>query len=48
MCDFDGPDWMDIGLAGSLAEEMAEAEKERERLRKEMGSEQEKDEGDFD
>jgi hypothetical protein len=36
MCDHDGPDWMDIGLAGALAEEMAEEEKERERLRKEL------------
>jgi hypothetical protein len=48
MCDFDGPDWMDIALAGALAEEMAEEEKERERLRKEVESEQEKDEGDSD
>ena len=36
MCDFDGPDWMDIALAGALAEEMAEEERERERLRKEV------------
>ena len=48
MCDFDGPDWIDIGLAGSLAEEMAEEEKERERSRKEVEPEQEKDEGDSD
>ena len=48
MCDFDGPDWMDIALAGALAEEMAEAEKEQERLRKEVESGQEKDEGDSD
>ena len=52
MCDhddgFDGFDWLDIALAGALAEEIAEEEKERERLRKKMGSEQEKDEGDFD
>ena len=48
MCDFDGLDWMDIALAGALAEEMAEEEKERERLRKEVESEQEKDEGDSD
>lgn len=31
MCDFDGPDWMDLALAGALAEEMAEEEKELER-----------------
>ena len=48
MCDFDGPDWMDIALAGALAEEMAVEEKERERLRSEVESEQEKDEGDSD
>jgi hypothetical protein len=24
MCNFDGPDWMDIALAGALAEEIAE------------------------
>ena len=27
MCDYDGPDWMDIALAGALAEEMAEERK---------------------
>jgi len=45
MCDHydDGLDWEDIGLAGALAEEMAEEERERERLRKEVESEQEKD-----
>jgi hypothetical protein len=48
MCDFDGPDWMDIVIAGALAEEMSEKEKERERLRKEVEPEQEKDEEDFD
>jgi hypothetical protein len=46
MCDFDGPDWMDIAFAGALAEEIAEAEKEQERLRKEVESEQQKDEDD--
>jgi hypothetical protein len=48
MCDhddsFEGPDWMDIALAGSLASEMAEERKECERFRKEMEEEQEKDE----
>ena len=52
MCDhddgFDGLDWEDIGLAGALAEEMAEAERERERLRKEVEEEQEKEENDSD
>ena len=48
MCDFDGLDWEDIGLAGALAEEIADEEKERERLRKEVELEQEKDEGDSD
>jgi hypothetical protein len=46
MCDHDGLDWEDIGLAGALAEEIAEAEKEQERLRKEVESEQQKDEDD--
>ena len=36
MCDHDGPDWMEIAIAGALAEEMAEEEKERERIRREM------------
>jgi hypothetical protein len=27
MCDFDGPDWMDIVIAGALAEEMSEEKK---------------------
>ena len=48
MCDHGGLDWEDIGLAGSLAEEMAEEEKERERLRKETESGKEKDEDDED
>jgi hypothetical protein len=46
MCDhndgFDGLDWQDIALAGALAEEMAEEEKECERLRKDL-SENEND-----
>jgi len=33
MCD--GFDWMDLALAGSLAEEMAEEERERLRLEQE-------------
>ena len=45
MCDHDGLDWEDIGLAGALAEEMAAEERERERLRKERETEQENDEG---
>jgi len=48
MCNHDGLDWEDIGLAGALAEEMAEEEKERERLRKETESGKEKDEDDED
>lgn len=28
--------WMDIALSGALAEEIAEAEREKERIRKEM------------
>jgi hypothetical protein len=46
MCDFDGPDWMDIALAGALAEGMAEEQKELERLRRDM--EPENDEKDSD
>ena len=43
MCDHDheGLDWEDIVLAGSLAEEIFEAEREKERIRREMGEEQE-------
>jgi hypothetical protein len=48
MCDHNGPDWMDIALAGALAEEIAEAEKKQERLRKEVEPEQDKDEEDSD
>jgi hypothetical protein len=32
---FDDFDWQDIGLAGALAEEMSEDEKERRRLERE-------------
>ena len=39
MCD--GFDWMDLALAGSLAEEMAE--EERERLREEREADAEED-----
>ncbi len=50
MCDydnsFDGPDWLDIALAGALAEEIAEAERERLKAQKEI--EQEQDEGEVD
>ena len=46
MCDHDheGLDWEDVVLAGSLAEEIFEAEREKERIRREMGEEQEEDE----
>jgi hypothetical protein len=33
---WDGIDWFDISLAGSLAEEMAEEAEERRRLEREM------------
>jgi hypothetical protein len=46
MCDHDGPDWMDIALAGALAEEMAEAERERQLVRRQV--EPELDEGEED
>jgi len=38
MCDHEdeGLDWEDIALAGALAVEMAEDEREKERLRKKM------------
>jgi hypothetical protein len=36
MCDFDDFGWEDMGIAGALAEEMAEEEKERRRLEREM------------
>ena len=48
MCDHDGLDWEDIGLAGALAEEMADEERERQRIRKEMEVEQEEDEDNDD
>jgi hypothetical protein len=52
MCDhddsFDGPDWMDIALAGALAEEMADEERERLKAQKEVEEEQENDEEDED
>jgi hypothetical protein len=43
MCDFDGLDWMDIALIGSLSESLAEERKECERIRKEMEEDLEKD-----
>jgi hypothetical protein len=43
MCDHDGLDWKDIGLAGALAEEMAEEERERERLRRDMEGEEDEE-----
>ena len=51
MCDDFG--WMDVGLAGALAEEMAEEEKEKRRQEQEMEQEGEcpccsKDCDDFD
>jgi hypothetical protein len=36
MCDHGGLDWEDIALAGSLVEEIFEAEREKERIRKEL------------
>jgi hypothetical protein len=45
MCDFDGLDWEDIAMAGALVEELAEGEKEIERIRKEIEEEREQDEG---
>jgi hypothetical protein len=36
MCDHDVLDWDDIALAGALAEEIVQTEKERERLRTEV------------
>jgi hypothetical protein len=39
MCDHDGLDWEDIGLAGALAEEMAEEQKELERMERELSQE---------
>ena len=52
MCDydngFDGLDWKDMALIGSLAEFLAEKRKECERLRKDVETEQEKDEDDSD
>jgi hypothetical protein len=46
MCDHDGLDWEDIGLAGALAEEIADEERERERLRKEVEPENDKKDSD--
>ena len=47
MCDhddgLDGPDWMGIALAGALAEEMADEEREGLKAQKEVEQEQEKD-----
>jgi hypothetical protein len=47
MCDHDhdGVDWKDIGLAGALAEEMADEERERLKAQREVEKEQEDDEG---
>ena len=41
MSDHDGLDWEDIALAGSLAEEIFEAEREKERIRKELSENEE-------
>ena len=46
MCDFDGPDWMDIALAGALAEEIAATEREAEQIRREIEKEQDENEED--
>jgi hypothetical protein len=48
MCDhddgFDGPDWMDIAIAGALVEEMAKEEKERQQHMKMVQEENDPDE----
>ena len=44
--DFFDIGWEEMALAGSLAEEMAEAEKEKRKLEREMGQESEIEEGD--
>jgi hypothetical protein len=44
MCDFDGPDWMDIALAGSLAEEITEEARERRKAEWLIKKENEEDE----
>jgi hypothetical protein len=50
MCDHDhdGLDWEDIGLAGALAEEIAEEEKERQRVRRLVEPELDENEEDSD
>jgi hypothetical protein len=48
MCDFDGLDWMDIALAGALAEQMAKEQKELEQLRREMEPENDEKDSDSD
>ena len=41
--DYDGLDWEDIALAGALAEQMAEEQKELERLKRQFQEEDEND-----
>ena len=48
MCDHDGPDWLDIALAGALAEEIAEERKKCERIKREMEEDQETDDAEED
>jgi hypothetical protein len=43
MCDYDGLDWEDIALAGALAEEIADEERERLKAQKEVEGEQEEE-----
>lgn len=38
---FDGFDWIDIGIAGGLSEEMADEERERRRLENDLDQENE-------
>jgi hypothetical protein len=41
MCDFDDFGWEEMGMAGAMAEEMAEEERERLRLERELEEEDE-------
>jgi hypothetical protein len=43
MCDHEGLGWVDIALAGALAEEMDEEEMERVRLKQEMDRKEDED-----
>jgi hypothetical protein len=43
MCDNEGLDWEDFAIAATLAEEMADEERERLKAQKEVEKEQEDD-----